>query len=73
MSLYVLECEKCGKGIEQLTRTLDEERLSECPDCKGTLNQKLYPSALFWGKGWGSAPFCFRRKFAYPHSDAKMP
>jgi len=72
MPLYQLVCEQCGKEIEQLAR-LSTEKLDNCPDCQGVLRQRYGAPALFWGKGWGSAPFCFRRKFANSHSNGKLP
>ena len=52
MPLYEYRCQSCGHLVEVIQKFSDEH-LTECPQCKGTL-ERLFsaPAIQFKGSGW---------------------
>ena len=52
MPTYAYRCKACAHEFEIVQR-ITEERLSECPECKGELTKLLFPVGIvFKGSGF---------------------
>lgn len=41
MPIYEYVCRKCGKEFEKMQSITNEERVTECPSCKGEAERKV--------------------------------
>jgi putative FmdB family regulatory protein len=58
MPIYILQCHKCGKKIEEFFKNFESSKGLRCKGCQGPMEHKISLSTfVLTGKDWPSKEY----------------